>query len=77
MHSATLSLHFDQKHTAEIIYKALAPELSKKIPQTSTIITRTDETLTLSIKAQTSSSLRAAINSYSRWIETALQVQQI
>jgi len=77
MHSATLILSFDQKHTAEIIYASLAPELSKRIPRTSTNITKTKETLTLTINAQTSSSLRAAINSYGRWIETALSVQQI
>lgn len=77
MHTAKIKITFDQVQTASIIYATLLPELSKNIPQTTIEVTQLDRTLTLTISAQTTPVLRAAINSYSRWIQTAVQVQKI
>ena len=77
MHTAKITITFDESQSASIIYASLLPELSKNIPQTTTKIVHSKNTLTLSISAQTTPVLRAAINSYSRWIQTAAQVQKI
>ncbi len=77
MHTAEIIFHFDEKNTAKIIYESLLPELAKDIPQTTTKLTFNGNILTLLISAKTTPILRAAINSYSRWIETVLQVQEV
>jgi tRNA threonylcarbamoyladenosine modification (KEOPS) complex Pcc1 subunit len=77
MHTAKITITFDQPQTASIIYASLLPELSKNIPQTKIKVTHAAYAISLIISAQTTPALRAAINSYSRWIQTAVQVQQI
>lgn len=77
MHTAEITFHFDEKNTAKIIYGSLLPELAKDIPQTTTKITINGNILTLIICAKKTPILRAAINSYSRWIETVLRVQEV
>lgn len=77
MHTAVITIQFDTEESAQIIYGSLLPELSKKIPQTKVEATLSNKCLSLSIAAKTTPVLRASINSYSRWIETALHVQQI
>jgi len=77
MHTAKITITFDESQTASIIYASLLPELSKNIPQTNVNITNSKNTLIVLISAQTTPVLRATINSYSRWIQTAVQVQKI
>ncbi|MBS3777862.1 MAG: hypothetical protein KGY50_01060 [Candidatus Thermoplasmatota archaeon] len=77
MHTADLNLQFESSEIARIIHASLQPELSKKIPQTKITVTLSENILRISIKAKTTPVLRAAINSYSRWIQTALNVQEI
>jgi tRNA threonylcarbamoyladenosine modification (KEOPS) complex Pcc1 subunit len=77
MHTAKINITFDDTQTASIIYSSLLPELSKNIPQTTIRVTHSNCKLTLIISAQTTPVLRAAINSYSRWIQTAVQIQKI
>jgi tRNA threonylcarbamoyladenosine modification (KEOPS) complex Pcc1 subunit len=77
VHTAKIIITFDESQTASIIYASLLPELSKNIPQTNVNITHLKNTLIVSISAQTTPVLRAVINSYSRWIQTAVQVQKI
>lgn len=76
MHTADFTLQFDNSETAKIIHTSLQPELSKKIPQTKITVNQSENILTITINAQTTPVLRAAINSYSRWIQTALNVVQ-
>jgi len=77
MHTAVLTIEFDTIEQAHIIYGSLRPELSKKIPQTNSTITQVEHKLILSLTAHTTPILRAALNSYGRWIQTAMNVQQI
>ena len=78
MHTAELVIDFDNHDIASIIHASLRPELLKNdIAQTTTKVNCIDNVLTLVIYAKTIPILRAAINSYSRWIETALRVQEI
>jgi len=77
MHTAEIILHVETKEIAEIIHECLRPELTKKIPQTTIQVTLSNNKLTIIILAKTTPILRAAINSYSRWIQTALKVQQM
>jgi tRNA threonylcarbamoyladenosine modification (KEOPS) complex Pcc1 subunit len=77
MHSAIITYQFDSAETASIIYGSLLPELSKKIPHTTTKVTQSKNNITLAISGSTTPVLRAAINSYSRWIQTALNIEKI
>jgi tRNA threonylcarbamoyladenosine modification (KEOPS) complex Pcc1 subunit len=61
---------------AEIIYKSLQPEIRKSIPKTDIKLLLSENTLSLTITAKNTSTLRAASNSYIRWIQIALYVTE-
>ena len=56
---------------------ALSPEIKNKIPKTNVKIKIDKKTYFLDIKSDDISSLRAAINSYLRWINTAISVKEL
>ena len=60
---------------SKIVFGALSPETVRKIPRTDTSVLLTDHGVKLVIDAQDTSSLRAAINSYLRWLRVATDVQ--
>lgn len=69
-------VNFDSEEEANIVTRALQPEIDHKIPKTK-IITKVDyNQLFLSIESKDVSSLRAACNSYLRWINTAIKVKK-
>ena len=69
-------INFDSEEEANIVTRALQPEIDHKIPKTK-IITKVDyNQLFLSIESKDLSSLRAACNSYLRWINTAIKVKK-
>ena len=73
---ARFILDFDSVEEANIVTRALQPEIDHKIPKTK-IITKTDsKQLFLTIESKDISSLRAACNSYLRWINTAIKVKK-
>ena len=76
-HSVSFSIPFPSKRAAHIIADALAPEASQKIPKSSVDITVENTLLNLRISAEDVSSLRAACNSYLRWIQTAISVHDL
>lgn len=65
---------FDSIKEAEVVAESLNPEIRHKIPKTDIDISISKKTLLLNIEAKDVSSLRAACNSYLRWINTALNV---
>ncbi len=76
MKRADFSIVFDSEKEAKIIVDSVYPEIKHKIPKTQ-INTRLDgKKLSLTIEAKDISSLRAACNSYLRWINTAYNVEQ-
>ena len=76
MRCAKFTFYFDSKEEVNIIVKSLIPEIKQKIPKTNVEITHSDKTLYLKIETNDISSLRAACNSYLRWIDTALSVKK-
>ncbi len=74
---ALFKFYFDSSPEAALIATSLSPELKQKIPKTNVEITHSDNTLLLNIQSNDVSSLRAACNSYLRWINTAISVKQL
>jgi len=63
-HKATLTLRTEH---AEVISKALSPELTERIPRTKIDVTTRDGEVVIDVEAENLTALRAAVNSYIRW----------
>lgn len=70
----TVSFTFDDEKTVHIISQSLLPELPKEVLQTKVTLSIENNTLSLHIHGTQTSAVRAACNSYFRWIETAYAV---
>lgn len=77
MKNATFIFSFDSIEEAKLIAESLSPEIKHKIPKTNVGISLFKNTLSLTIESKDVSTLRAACNSYLRWINTAIKVKQI
>ena len=62
--------------SSEEIYRALKVEAGREIPRTKVDIV-SNENLEIIIDADDSHALRAALNSYLRWIELAYDVMEV
>lgn len=69
-------LNFDTKDDAKIVFESLEPEIKNKIPKTDIKVSFSNKTINLEIEAKDINSLRAACNSFLRWINTALNVKK-
>lgn len=69
-------LNFDSQEEAQVIAESLHPEIDNKIPKTDVKISVDKNICSLFIESKDVSSLRAACNSYLRWINTALSVKR-
>ena len=69
-------LDFENFDDARIVYNSLNPEIKHKIPKTKIKVKFEETVLKIDIEANDISSLRAACNSYLRWINTALNVKK-
>jgi len=76
MRCAKFTFYFDSEDEAKVIVRSLIPEIKHKIPKTNVEVTSSGKTLYLKIETSDISSLRAACNSYLRWIDTALNVKK-
>ena len=76
MKNASFVFVFDSEEEAKIIAESLSPEIKHKIPKTNVEVSLSKDTFSLKIEAKDVSSLRAACNSYLRWINTALNVKK-
>jgi tRNA threonylcarbamoyladenosine modification (KEOPS) complex Pcc1 subunit len=56
---------------AEVIAGSLSPELGEKIPRTTISVKRNGDELLVRIEAEDQNALRAALNSYIRWMNVA------
>ena len=74
--TAKFVFNFDSEEEARIVAKSLDPEIKHKIPKTNVEVSLSNKTFSLEIEAKNISSLRAACNSYLRWINTALNVKK-
>lgn len=77
MKIANFIFYFDSFEEAKLIVESLSPEIKHKIPKTNVEISLSKNTLSLKIESEDVSALRAACNSYLRWINTALKVKQL
>jgi len=75
MHKAEFVLEFETEKEARIIFNSLYPEIKHRIPKTMVETKLSKSKIFLTICANTTSSLRAACNSYLRWIKTAVDVK--
>jgi tRNA threonylcarbamoyladenosine modification (KEOPS) complex Pcc1 subunit len=75
MFEAKIIINIESKIEAEIIVESISPEIKKKIPNTKVNIYSNGNKIFLDIASKNISSLRAACNSYLRWIKTAKNVK--
>jgi len=71
-----LVFDFDSTKEAKVIAESIQPEIIHKIPKINVDVSISEKTFSLSLEAKDVSSLRAACNSYLRWIDTALKVSK-
>ena len=76
MKKACFVFEFDTAEEASIVANSIDPEIKNKIPKTKVLTDLSGKTFSLTVEAKDISSLRAAINSYLRWINTALAVKK-
>ena len=76
MKTACFSFCFDSEKEAGIVFKSLEPEIKHKIPKTDVKIDFSNKMITIEISTNDISSLRAACNSYLRWIKTIVDVNK-
>lgn len=74
---ASFIFNFDTIKIANLIAKSLSPEIKQKIPKTKVEISISKKILTLDIESEDASTMRAACNSYLRWINTAINVNRL
>jgi len=76
MKKASFIFVFDSEKEAKIVAESLNPEIKHKIPKTEIEVSLSGKTFSLEIEATDVSYLRAACNSYLRWINTAINVRK-
>ena len=74
---ARFLFHFTSSQDACVVAQSLSPEIQHKIPKSNVSFSVDKKTLKVTITSEDVSSLRAAVNSYLRWISTALSVKQL
>ena len=77
MKHAAFEFIFDSVHEAKIVADSLSPEMNHKIPKIEVEVILLENKISLKIKSPEISSLRAACNSYLRWINTAINVKSL
>jgi tRNA threonylcarbamoyladenosine modification (KEOPS) complex Pcc1 subunit len=74
---ATFLFFFPSTKDASVVAQSLSPEIKHKIPKSTVTFSVGTKKLTMIIESEDIGSLRAACNSYLRWIQTALSVKQL
>ena len=73
MRRATITLAGPE---ARVVYGALRPETGRDVPKARVSLRAIRDRVTLTIDADDTSALRAAVNSYLRWADVAARVGQ-
>jgi KEOPS complex subunit Pcc1 len=71
MHTAEIQIEHPK---AEIIESTIRPESKEEFPRTSITVSRQDDKVTITIRSNDTNGLRAAINSYLRWMDMAIKI---
>ena len=73
-----MRLKFPSEKRLEIAFKALKPEVDKPTTMRSRAkLEKDDDFLVLKVEARDTVALRAALNAYLRWINSALSVLEV
>jgi KEOPS complex subunit Pcc1 len=76
--SAIVRLKFLSEKGLEIVFKALKPEVDKPATMRSRAkLEKEDNFLVLKVEANDTVALRAALNAYLRWVNSALNVLDV
>ena len=73
MPRATITLEGPE---ASVVRQALTPEAGRDVPKALVSVSGTARKLTITIDADDTGALRAAVNSYLRWSDVAARVRQ-
>ena len=73
MPRATITLEGPE---ASVVRQALTPEAGRDVPKARVSVSGTARKLTITIDADDTGALRAAVNSYLRWSDVAARVRQ-
>jgi KEOPS complex subunit Pcc1 len=65
-----------QGKIADVVAKSLLPEMDRKIPRTKVNLKEDENVIRIEIQAQDVSALRAAINSYLRWMKVSMDTYE-
>jgi tRNA threonylcarbamoyladenosine modification (KEOPS) complex Pcc1 subunit len=57
---------------SDVVLRSLSPEMDRKIPRTKVDFKEEGENILIEIQAQDVNALRAAINSYMRWMKVSM-----
>ena len=75
---AEISVEFSSKTHAEAVYRALKPETRHSIgPRSKVTIVLEGKSLQIAVSAKDISALRAAINSYLRWVSGSAELIRV
>jgi len=74
MISVRFVFKFNSGEEARLVSESINPEIKIKIPNTNVNVSIFKKTVFMDIKAKNVNSLRAACNSYLRWLNTAFDV---
>jgi tRNA threonylcarbamoyladenosine modification (KEOPS) complex Pcc1 subunit len=77
MARGALTFTLDRPSQAEAIEAALLPEMAGDVPGSTLALHRQGSTLVLDIEAEDEGALRAAVNSYLRWVQAALEAHDL
>ena len=70
------SINIQEPGRSEFLAKTLKPETVRSIPRTSVDVDVEDGELVIRVMAEDVNALRAALNSYIRWIKLALDTEK-
>jgi len=73
MRRAEISFELEP-NVRKIVIESLSPELGRTVPKTQVNISETNAGLKIIFDAETTSALRAALNSYLRWLNCILSI---
>lgn len=71
---ATVRLPFTSEKLLQALINALTPEANSQTSRSKVTICREDLTCVLTVEAQDTVALRAALNAYLRWINSTINV---
>lgn len=74
---AAVLLNFGSAKVRDVVYRALMPEVEKPVSGRSKVeLVKEDSCLVLNVEAKDTVALRAALNSYLRWINSLTNILQ-